>query len=50
MTLVAHAGHVLVDLLYALPLLVMLGLLLIGRVRERRARGKEGHGRNRSVS
>ena len=42
MTLVAHAGHVLVDLLYALPLFIMVGLLLVGRVRERRARGKQG--------
>jgi hypothetical protein len=34
----AHAGHVLVDLLYVLPLLVMLALLLVGKVRERRNR------------
>ena len=40
MTLFAHAGHVLVDLLYALPLFIMVGLLLVGRYRERRARGK----------
>jgi len=36
----AHAGHVLVDMLYALPLVIMVGLLLIGRMREKRARGK----------
>ena len=36
----AHAGHVLVDLLYALPLFIMVGLLLVGRLREKRARGK----------
>ena len=42
MTLLAHAGHVLVDLLYALPLFIMVGLLLVGRLRERRARGKQG--------
>jgi hypothetical protein len=36
----AHAGHVLVDLLYAAPLAVMFGLLLIGKLRERRARGR----------
>ena len=42
MTLLAHAGHVLVDLLYALPLFIMVGLLLVGRVRERRASGKQG--------
>jgi hypothetical protein len=34
----AHAGHVLVDLLYALPLVVMVGFLLIGKMRERRHR------------
>jgi hypothetical protein len=36
----AHAGHVLVDLLYAVPLVVVFGVLLIGKLRERRARGK----------
>jgi len=38
MTLFAHAGHVLLDLLYAVPLLVMVGLLLVGKMRERRNR------------
>jgi hypothetical protein len=38
----AHAGHVLVDLLYALPLFVMFGLLMAGKLRERRARGRRG--------
>jgi hypothetical protein len=37
----AHAGHVLVDLLYALPLVVMVGLLLIGKMRERRHREEQ---------
>jgi hypothetical protein len=36
----AHAGHVLLDLLYAAPLFVLFGLLLVGRLRERRARGR----------
>jgi hypothetical protein len=40
MNLFAHAGHVLVDLLYALPLFIMVGLLLVGKLREKRARGK----------
>jgi hypothetical protein len=40
MTLFAHAGHVLVDLLYALPLFIMVGLLLVGRIRERLAHRK----------
>jgi hypothetical protein len=34
----AHAGHVIVDLLYAAPLVVMLALLAVGRLRERRKR------------
>jgi hypothetical protein len=34
--LFAHAGHIIVDFLYALPMLVMIGLLLIGKLRERR--------------
>jgi hypothetical protein len=38
----AHAGHVLLDLLYAAPLLVMVALLLVGRMRERRARDRDG--------
>ena len=42
MILFAHAGHVLVDLLYALPLFIMVGLLLIGRAREKRAERRRG--------
>ena len=40
MTLFAHAGHVLVDMLYALPLVIMVGILLVAKLRERRARDK----------
>jgi hypothetical protein len=40
MTLFAHAGHVLVDLLYALPLFIMVGVLVVGRYREKRSRNK----------
>ena len=40
MIVFGHAGHWLVDMLYALPLVIMIGLLLIGRMREKRARGK----------
>ena len=36
----AHAGHVLLDLLYAAPLFVMFGVLVFGKLRERRARAK----------
>jgi hypothetical protein len=39
-TLFAHAGHVIVDVLYAVPLLVMIVLLLVGKLRERRNRKK----------
>lgn len=40
----AHAGHIIVDLLYAAPLLVMIALLVVGKLRERRAqrRGELG--------
>ena len=40
MIVLAHAGHVLVDLLYAVPLFVMVGLILVGKVRERRGRDR----------
>ena len=36
MILFAHAGHIIVDMLYALPMLVMVVLLFIGKIRERR--------------
>jgi hypothetical protein len=36
--LFAHAGHILLDLLYAAPLLVMVVLLVVGKRRERRDR------------
>jgi hypothetical protein len=36
--LFAHAGHILVDLLYALPMIVMVVLLLVGKMREKRQR------------
>lgn len=35
MILFAHAGHIALDLLYALPLLVMILLLVIGKMREK---------------
>ena len=43
MTLFAHAGHVLVDLLYALPLFIMVGLLR-GRQAARAARARQARG------
>jgi hypothetical protein len=36
--LFAHAGHVLLDLLYVAPLLIMVGLLVVGKLKERRQR------------
>ena len=36
MIVFAHAGHIIVDLLYALPMLVMVALLFIGKIRGRR--------------
>lgn len=41
MIVFAHAGHVLVDMLYALPLVVMVGVLVVGKLRERRTREAE---------
>lgn len=37
MILVAHVGHWLVDMLYVAPLVVVAGMLLAGKLRERRA-------------
>ena len=34
----AHAGHWLLDLLYAAPLFIMVGVLVAARLRERRRR------------
>jgi hypothetical protein len=36
MTVVAHVGHWLVDLLYVAPLILMVAVLLVGKLRERR--------------
>ena len=38
MIVFAHAGHILLDLLYAAPLLIMVVLLVVGKMRERRSR------------
>jgi hypothetical protein len=42
MTALAHAGHWLPQLLYLMPVLVMVVALGIGRARDRRRRGGEG--------
>jgi hypothetical protein len=36
MTVLAHVGHWVVDLLYVAPLILMVAVLLVGRLRERR--------------
>jgi hypothetical protein len=38
MIVLAHAGHWLAQLAYLAPLLLLIGLLVAGRLRERRAR------------
>jgi hypothetical protein len=42
--LYAHAGHVLLDMLYAAPLLIMIGLLVVGKMRENRSRDEVSRG------
>jgi hypothetical protein len=39
----AHVGHWLLDLLYVIPLLLMVGVLLVGKLRERRT-GRQRNG------
>ena len=36
MLVVAHAGHWLVQLIYLVPLAVLVGVILVGRARDRR--------------
>ena len=43
MTVYAHAGHWLVQMIYLLPLLVLVGALLRAKIRERRRR-RDGNG------
>jgi cobalamin synthase len=38
----AHAGHWLPQLLYLLPVVVLVGAILVGRWRERREGGRSG--------
>ena len=40
----AHVGHWFVDLLYAAPLLIMIGVLLVARMRERAGRREVDEG------
>ncbi len=41
MLVVAHAGHWLVQLVYLVPLLVLVGVILVGRARDRREASHE---------
>ena len=41
MLVLAHAGHWLVQLIYIVPLLVLVGVILVGRVRDRREAAHE---------
>ena len=41
MLVLAHAGHWLVQLIYLVPLLVLVGVILAGRVRDRREAANE---------
>jgi hypothetical protein len=41
MLLFAHAGHWLVQLIYLVPLAVLIGVILIGRARDRREEANE---------
>ena len=41
MLVVAHAGHWLVQLIYLVPLLVLVAVILVGRARDRREAAHE---------
>jgi hypothetical protein len=41
MLVVAHAGHWLVQLIYVVPLAVLVGVILAGRIRDRREAARE---------
>jgi hypothetical protein len=41
---IAHAGHWIANLLYLVPLLVVIGMLTISSVRDRRAEAAEAAG------
>ena len=43
----AHAGHWLVQLIYLVPLLVLVGVIAAGRIRDRREAAREPSGEAR---
>ena len=42
MLVLAHAGHWLPQLIYLVPLLVLIGVIMAGRIRDRREAAHEG--------
>jgi hypothetical protein len=44
MTVLAHVGHWLVDLLYVAPLILMVAVLAFGKLRERRTQRERREG------
>ena len=47
MLVVAHAGHWLVQLIYLVPLAVLVAVILIGRARDRREEARKAGGETR---
>ena len=41
MIVLAHAGHWAVQLIYLVPLFVLIGVIMAGRIRDRRERAEE---------
>lgn len=41
MIVLAHAGHWLVQLIYVVPLAVLVGVIVVGRIRDRREAAHE---------
>ena len=41
MLVIAHAGHWLPQLIYLVPLLVLIGVIMTGRIRDRREAAQE---------
>ncbi len=41
MLVVAHAGHYLVQLIYLVPLAVLVGVIVAGRIRDKREAARE---------
>jgi hypothetical protein len=43
MLVFAHAGHWLVQLIYLVPLAVLVGVIVAGRIRDRREAARDAH-------